>query len=320
MGIINKNPSGGEQSLASYLKDLGPKALLTPEQEVAIAKRIEEGKERLCRLRVQRRRTPKRAKEVLRKLGSEIRCAEGEVEAAKNEMIRANLRLVISIAKKYAHYGLPLSDLIQEGNIGLMRAVEKFDYHLGHKFSTYAFWWIRQAMTRSLSDRSRTIRIPVHVIANQAKLARAEQSLRRELGREPTPEECAEEMSLKVEQIERISQTVSQPISLDGLIGDEEDSRLEEFVADPEIPNPGDVAIHNNLSEQLMKVLTTLTPREEKILRMRFGIGEESEYTLEEVGRTFRVTRERIRQIEEKALQKLRCGFRGRRLQEVTKL
>jgi len=315
MKDTDASPKGRADSLSPYLKSLGPKDLLTREEESALAKTIAEGGERLCLLTAKRKRARKHA--MLRKLGHEIRSLEHQLEEAKREMIEKNLRLVVSVARRYSRCGLPLPDLIQEGNIGLMRAVDKFDYRLGCRFSTYATWWIRQAITRSLSDRSRTIRIPVYVLAEQSKLTRTSRTLFHELGREPTPEECAEEMRLSPERIETLSQTVHQPVSLDKPVGEDGDTRLGEIVADQTIPSPGDVAVDRNISEKLMKVLATLTPREEKILRMRFGIGEDSDHTLEEVGRTFRVTRERVRQIEEQALQKLRKGFRARQLKEV---
>jgi RNA polymerase primary sigma factor len=309
-----KTPHGEGESLVSYLRDLGSKELLTHEEEVALAKRIEEGK-RIPRLVAKRRRAPKRG--LARRLGCEIQRIQKDVEEAKQEMIRKNLRLVVSVARKYARCGLPLPDLIQEGNIGLMRAVDKFDYRLGNRFATYAIWWIRQAITRSLSDRSRTIRIPVHVVAEQYKLAKTSRTLLHALGREPTSEECAAEMRTSPERIEALSQMVAQPVSLEKPVGEDGDVSLGEFIADPDTPTPSDAIIQSHVSERVLKVLSTLTPREEKILRMRFGIGERAEYTLEEVGRTFRVTRERIRQIEEKALKKLSRGFRGQKLKEV---
>jgi RNA polymerase primary sigma factor len=314
MKIINKTPLGGEETLVPYLKELGKRDLLTHEEEIALAKRIEQEK-KIPKLTAKRRRFAKRG--MARKLGCEIRRIRQDVDEAKQEMIRKNLRLVISVAKRYANVGLPLPDLIQEGNIGLMRAVEKFDHRLGTRFATYAVWWIRQAITRTLSNRSRTIRIPVHVLAAQSKLARTSRSLFHELGREPTPEECAEEMKLSAERLETISQTVPQPVSLEKPVGEDGDSVLSEFIADPNTPNPGEVLTQSRMSERVLQVLGTLTPREEKILRLRFGIGEDQEHTLEEVGKTFRVTRERIRQIEEKALKKLGRGFRGERLKAI---
>jgi RNA polymerase primary sigma factor len=253
-------------------------------------------------------------REELRVLAKELRASEGRAEAAKCELIEANLRLVVSIAKKYTNRGLQFLDLIQEGNIGLMKAVDKFEYRRGYKFSTYATWWIRQAITRSIADQARTIRIPVHMIETMNKVIRTSRYLEQDYGRPPSPEEIAEKMEMPVDKVRRILKTAKEPISLETPIGEEEDSHLGDFIEDKSILNPSDSIIHRNLAEQTRKVLATLTPREERVLRMRFGIGERSDHTLEEVGQDFDVTRERIRQIEAKALRKLRHPSRAKRL------
>ena len=264
-----------------YLKEIGNIALLTQEEEIAIAKRMEEGS-----------------------------------EEAKAELAEANLRLVVSIAKRYMGRGMPFLDLIQEGNLGLMKAVEKFEYKKGFKFSTYATWWIRQAITRAIADQARTIRIPVHMVETINKLLRVQRQLLQELGREPTPEEMAVELEMDVERVREIQKISQEPVSLETPIGEEEDSHLGDFIQDDNVPVPADAAAFTLLKEQLVEVLSTLTDREQKVLRLRFGLDDGRARTLEEVGKEFNVTRERIRQIEAKALRKLRHPSRSRKLKD----
>lgn len=264
-----------------YLKEIGNIALLTQEEEIAIAKRMEEGS-----------------------------------EEAKAELAEANLRLVVSIAKRYMGRGMPFLDLIQEGNLGLMKAVEKFEYKKGFKFSTYATWWIRQAITRAIADQARTIRIPVHMVETINKLLRVQRQLLQELGREPTPEEMAVELEMDVERVREIQKISQEPVSMETPIGEEEDSHLGDFIPDDDIPSPQDAATTTMLRDQLFKTLDLLSEREEKVIRLRFGLDDGKIRTLEEVGKVFDVTRERIRQIEAKALRKLRHPKRSDKLKD----
>ncbi len=299
---VKSNPD----SLAQIAKDLG----LKPDEFLEMEKTIKNGRRRMRRIGQEAKMDVRSLKEIM----SQVDAGELKAKEAKRELVEANLRLVVSIAKKYTNRGLQFLDLIQEGNIGLMKAVDKFEYQRGYKFSTYATWWIRQAITRAIADQARTIRIPVHMIETINKLIRTSRYLVQELGREPTPEEIADKMEFPLEKVRKVLKIAKEPISLETPIGEEEDSHLGDFIEDKKVTSPVDAVINLNLSEQTRKVLSTLTPREEKVLRMRFGIGEKADHTLEEVGQDFLVTRERIRQIEAKALRKLRHPSRRKKL------
>lgn len=309
-----------EDPVRMYLKEIGKVPLLSADEEIELAQKMEAGSVAVEKIPLLKERLAETGEEQEKEeIQAEIKALQLDVDRgsdAKKRLAEANLRLVVSIAKRYVGRGMLFLDLIQEGNLGLIKAVEKFDYRKGYKFSTYATWWIRQAITRAIADQARTIRIPVHMVETINKLIRVSRQLLQELGREPTPEEIAEEMKMPVERVREILKISQEPVSLETPIGEEEDSHLGDFIKDDNVPVPADAATFTLLKEQLEEVLGTLTEREQKVLTLRFGLEDGRARTLEEVGKEFNVTRERIRQIEAKALRKLRHPSRSRKLKD----
>lgn len=308
-----------EDPVRMYLKEIGKVPLLSADEEVELAQNMEDGAVATEKINVLKGRLDGASEEEKAEIKAEIKTLQRDVDKgadAKKRLAEANLRLVVSIAKRYVGRGMLFLDLIQEGNLGLIKAVEKFDYKKGYKFSTYATWWIRQAITRAIADQARTIRIPVHMVETINKLIRVSRQLLQELGREPSPEEIAKEMNMPVERVREILKISQEPVSLETPIGEEEDSHLGDFIKDDNVPVPADAAAFTLLKEQLEEVLGTLTEREQKVLTLRFGLEDGRARTLEEVGKEFNVTRERIRQIEAKALRKLRHPSRSRKLKD----
>lgn len=308
-----------EDPVRMYLKEIGKVPLLSADEEVELAQNMEDGAVAIEKINVLKGRLDGASEEEKAEIKEEIKTLQRDVDKgadAKKRLAEANLRLVVSIAKRYVGRGMLFLDLIQEGNLGLIKAVEKFDYKKGYKFSTYATWWIRQAITRAIADQARTIRIPVHMVETINKLIRVSRQLLQELGREPSPEEIAKEMSMPVDRVREILKISQEPVSLETPIGEEEDSHLGDFIKDDNVPVPADAAAFTLLKEQLEEVLGTLTEREQKVLTLRFGLEDGRARTLEEVGKEFNVTRERIRQIEAKALRKLRHPSRSRKLKD----
>ena len=308
-----------EDPVRMYLKEIGKVPLLSAEEEITLAQTMEAGAEaaeKIAAIEEQLETAEGEEREELEKQKKELNYIVLDGEDAKKKLAEANLRLVVSIAKRYVGRGMLFLDLIQEGNLGLIKAVEKFDYRKGYKFSTYATWWIRQAITRAIADQARTIRIPVHMVETINKLIRVSRQLLQELGREPLPEEIAQVMNMPVDRVREILKISQEPVSLETPIGEEEDSHLGDFIQDDNVPVPADAAAFTLLKAQLVEVLGTLTEREQKVLRLRFGLDDGRARTLEEVGKVFNVTRERIRQIEAKALRKLRHPSRSRKLKD----
>ena len=308
-----------EDPVRMYLKEIGKVPLLSADEEIELAQNMEDGAVATEKINVLKGRLDGASEEEKAEIKEEIKTLQRDVDKgadAKKRLAEANLRLVVSIAKRYVGRGMLFLDLIQEGNLGLIKAVEKFDYKKGYKFSTYATWWIRQAITRAIADQARTIRIPVHMVETINKLIRGSRQLLQELGREPSPEEIAKEMNMPVERVREILKISQEPVSLETPIGEEEDSHLGDFIKDDNVPVPADAAAFTLLKEQLEEVLGTLTEREQKVLTLRFGLEDGRARTLEEVGKEFNVTRERIRQIEAKALRKLRHPSRSRKLKD----